>query len=63
MVEWVLAIDQEWTQLRQMETYMIGSQHEDHLEELGRVRWQSSLEPEKRHNSFKTDILLEDIDS
>lgn len=46
-----------------METYMIGSQHEDHLEELGRVRWQSSLEPEKRHNSFKTDILLEDIDS
>lgn len=40
---------------------VIGSQHENHLQELGGVFWKTSAEPQKRHDTTDTNILLEDV--
>lgn len=40
---------------------VIGSEHEDHLEELGGVGGQTTTEPEQRHDTTDADVLLEDV--
>lgn len=40
---------------------VIGSEHENHLEELGGVVGESSAEPKKRHDTTDTNILLENV--
>lgn len=40
---------------------MIGSKHENHLEELGSELWESAAEPQKRHDTTDTNVLLEDL--
>ena len=40
---------------------VIGSQHEDHLEELGSVVWKTTTEPEEGHNTADSNIFLEDV--
>lgn len=40
---------------------VIGSKHENHLEELGGVVGQSAAEPQKRHDTADTDVLSEDV--
>lgn len=44
-----------------LKTNVIGSEHENHFEELASVRWQTPLEPKQRNNSSDSDVLLEDI--
>lgn len=40
---------------------MVGSQHQNHLQEPAGVGGESSAEPEQRHDAADTDILLEDV--
>lgn len=40
---------------------VVGSEHENHLKELGGVVGESSAEPQKRHDTANANILLEDI--
>ena len=42
-------------------TYVIGGEHENHLEEFAGVRRKSSLEPKQRDDSSDTDVLLEHV--
>jgi hypothetical protein len=39
---------------------VVGSEHEDHLEELARVGRETTLEPEERDDSSDSNVLLED---
>ena len=40
---------------------VVGSQHQNHLEELAGVAGQAAAEPEERHDTTNADILPEDI--
>jgi hypothetical protein len=40
---------------------VVGSKHEDHLEELGSVVGKTAAEPEERHDTTDTDVVLEDV--
>jgi hypothetical protein len=40
---------------------VVSSKHEDHLEELGSVVGQTTAEPEERHDTADTDVVLEDV--
>ena len=40
---------------------MVGSQHKDHLDELGGPWGQAALEPQQAKNTANTNILLEDV--
>jgi len=40
---------------------MVSSEHEHHLQELGGVRRQAAAEPQKRHDTTNTNVLLEDF--
>lgn len=40
---------------------VIGGQHEDHLEELRSVVWETTTEPQERHNTTDSNIFLEDV--
>lgn len=40
---------------------VVGSEHEDHLEELGGVVGQTAAEPQERHDTTDTDVVLEDV--
>ena len=40
---------------------MVSGKHEDHLEELGSVVGKTAAEPEKRHDTTDTDVVLEDV--
>lgn len=40
---------------------VVGSQHENHLEELARVVWETAAEPEEGHDTADSDVLFEDI--
>ena len=39
---------------------VVGSKHEDHLEELGSVVGETAAEPQERHDTTDTDVVLED---
>ena len=40
---------------------VVGSEHENHLEELASVAGQAAAEPQQRHNTANADVLPEDI--
>jgi hypothetical protein len=40
---------------------MVGGKHEDHLQELGSVVGQTAAEPQERHDTTDTDVVLEDV--
>jgi hypothetical protein len=40
---------------------VVGSKHEDHLEELGGVVGETAAEPQERHDTTDTDVVLEDV--
>lgn len=40
---------------------VVGSKHEDHLEELGSVVGKTAAEPKERHDTTDTDVVLEDV--
>lgn len=40
---------------------VVGSKHENHLEELGGVVRQTAAEPKERHDTTDTDVVLEDV--
>ena len=40
---------------------MVSSQHENHLKELAGVARETAAEPQKRHDTTDTNVLLEDI--
>jgi hypothetical protein len=40
---------------------VVGSKHEDHLEELGSVVGETAAEPQERHDTTDTDVVLEDV--
>jgi len=40
---------------------VVGSKHENHLEELGSVVGETAAEPQERHDTTDTDVVLEDV--
>lgn len=40
---------------------VVGSKHEDHLEELGSVVGKTAAEPKERHDTTNTNVVLEDV--
>ena len=40
---------------------VVGGKHEDHLEELGSVVGKTAAEPEERHDTTDTNVVLEDV--
>lgn len=40
---------------------VVSSKHENHLQELASVVWQSAAEPQERHDTTDTDVVPEDV--